>query len=244
MLTVLVGTDRARKAARLEALTSACQKKGMDIVSYNDVSFTADEVAASAGNTSLFGGKTMTVLSGITDVAETRNELEKIIPTLCESENEFILVENHLLAPFLKVVKKYEGQIEEFEEKFKTKKQEAFNIFTLTDAFSARNRSQCWALYRSALSAGIEPRELAGKIFWAVKNMLITEKTASAQEAGLHPFVYQKAKESAKNFREGELQSYVGELAILFHEALVSGKDLETSLEAFLLRSLEKQKTV
>lgn len=240
MLTILVGTDTTRRAVRLDALTLAAKKKGAEVRSYSDIDFDPEEMRALGGSVSLFGGSFVVVLSNIADTTERRESLEKIIPALVESTHEFILSESSLLAPFLKKATTKGATVETFDSAAKTKKAEVFNTFLLTDAFSDRNRSLAWSLYRKAIDLGVEPRELHGKLFWAVKTLLIAGGAASVTASGLNPFVYQKAKRSASNFAPGELSQIATELTVLFHEALVSGIDLETALEAFLLRALAK----
>ena len=70
--------------------------------------------------------------------------------------------------------------------------------------------------------------------------MLVAESAKTAGESGLNPFVYQKAKAGAAKFRPGELAKMAEDLAVMFHESLVSGLDMETALEAFILRALAK----
>ena len=241
MLTVLVGNDSLRRAKRLEAIVTPLSKKGVEVVSYNDVDFTATTLQEIAGSSSLFGGTLAAVVYGIGDIADSREAFEKIIPALVESPSQFILSEATLPAPFLKKVASKGGEVEEFELKNKPKKAEAFNSFILTDAFCDHKRSLVWSLYRQAIDLGIEPRELHGKLFWAVKTMIIAKRSVSAPESGLNPFVYAKAKKGSANFPPNQLEKLARELAVLFHEALVSGINLETALEAFLLRSLEKK---
>lgn len=243
MLTILFGSDTVNRAKRLDVLCAALEKKGTEIATYNDVAFDAETIRGIAGSTSLFGGTIAVVITGVGDIAEKRDALEKIIPTLVESQHQFIVSENTLPAAFIKKVQAKGGVVEEFDLKNKTKKAEVFNVFLLTDAFSEKNRSLTWSLYRQAITLGLEPRELHGKLFWAVKSMLLAKGSKSAGESGLNPFVYGKAKKSASNFIDGHLERIALELATLFHEALISGIDLETALEAFILRALEKRST-
>ena len=240
MLTVLVGPDKTARAKRLETLLASPIKKGADIRAYTDVNFDAEEIRTLAGASSLFGGTIVCTLSGIGDTADGRDLLERLIPDIAASQHQFYLSENALLAPFLKKVESKGGIVEKFELKDKPKKEEAFNSFLLTDAFGDRKRSLAWPLYRKAIALGVEPRELHGKIFWAVKTMLVAGSAKTAGESGLNPFVYQKAKRSAGNFKEEELKLMATELALMFHEALVSGLDMETAMEAFILRALSK----
>ncbi len=240
MLTVLVGNDTGKRAKRLDVLLAPAQKSGGDIQVFSDVNFDATIFRTIAESMSLFGGTSTVILSGVGDVAELRDSLEKILPILSESPHTFIVSETSLLAPFLKKVQSSGGAIEKFELAEKIKKGEAFNSFLLTDAFSERKRSVAWPLYRKAIDLGVEPRELAGKIFWATKNMLLAKKTTGASESGLNPFVYSKAKLGSKNFSDAELEKIATELTILFHESMFSSVEFEPALEAFILRVLAK----
>lgn len=240
MLTILFGTDTKTRAKRLDELVSGFKKSGTEIRFYTDITFNTDELRATAGDTSLFGGTSAVIISGIGDRAELRDEAETILSELAESTHEFVLSENALLAGFLKKAKGAGAVVEEFKAPAKGKKEEVFNVFALTDAFSLRKRSLAWALYRRAISAGLEPRELHGKLFWAVKTMLLAEGSSSASEAGIHPFVYTKAKASAKNFAPKELEHIAVKLTEDFHQVLLEGRDAETAFEASILRVLEK----
>ena len=239
MLIVLIGTDTDRRHKRLETLVSQEEKAGADVRHYSDVSFNADDIRMSAGNTSLFGQKTVSVISGIGDSADLREAFEDIAEELAVSPDLFILSESAAPAAFVKRIKAAGVEPELFEQKEK-KKTEAFNSFALTDAFSARNRSQAWALYRAAITAGVEPRELHGKLFWATKTMLLAVKSKNAAEAGVHPFVFGKSQASAKAFAPGELEKIATDLVVMVHESMLTGGDLETTLEAFILKALAR----
>lgn len=240
MLTVLVGTDTKSRQKRLEVLLAGEKKSGAEVLAYTDVSFEPAALRALAGSTSLFGGTFAVVVSGIGDVADKRDEFESLLPVFADSVHRFILSENALGAPFLKKAGSKGAVIEEFAAPVKAKKPEAFNMFALTDAFGDRNRSLTWALYRKAIDVGADPRELHGKLFWVVKAMLAAKNAKTAAESGLNPFVFQKAKAGSQRFAEGELERIAAELTTLFHEALVSGIDIETGLESFILKVLAK----
>ncbi len=238
MLTVLVGQNVDARAKHLEKILLKEREKGSDVVFYNDVNFNAEEIIFSTQSVSLFDKKNIFVLSGIYDNTDKRGELENIVSALSESSEQFILSEKSILAPFLKKLTALKTPIEKFDDG-KSEKKELFNIFALTDAYCDKKRSMCWAIYRAGISAGLDAHELHGKIVWAVKNMILVKKSSSPVEAGLHPFVYGKTKKSAEKFSLEELQKNLNDLSGLFHETILSGIDLETSLESFILRTLE-----
>ncbi len=243
MLIVLLGTDTARRQKRLEALIAKERAAGADVRTYSDVSFDQYELRSLAENVSLFGPSLTVVISGIGDVAETRDEFLPIAEVLHASRNQFILSENVLPAAFQKGMKTIGVSIESFEGPVK-KKEDPSGGFALTDAYSARKRSQAWALYRAGISAGAAPREIHGKLFWSIKTMLLAQTTKTADEAGVHPFVYGKAKTAAKNFSQTELQQSLKDLTAMVHKSMFANGDLESALEAFILRSLEKTQAI
>ena len=238
MLTVLVGQNVDARAKHLEKLLSKERDAGSNVVFYNDVNFNKDEIVFSAQSVSLFNTKNVFVLSGVYDNTDKRPDLEQIVQILTDSTEHFIISEKSLLAPIVKKITALKVSIEKFEDE-KLEKKEAFNVFALTDAYCDKKRSLCWAIYRAGISSGLDAYELHGKIVWAIKNMILVKKTSSPAESGLHPYVYGKTKKSAEKFTIDELQKNLNILSVLFHEAFSSGVDLETSLESFILRSLE-----
>ena len=236
MLTVLYGTDTQRRHARQETLVAPLVKKGAQHSSFSDTSFDVDALRTIAEQSSLFGDVAVVTISGIGDNAELRESFLGIAKGLAESSQIFILSEPALLAPFIKSVTTAGASVEKFEGV--KKKAETFNSFLFTDAYSARKRSQAWSIYRAAISAGVAPREIHGLLFWCIKNMLLAESSPNAESAGLHPFVYGKAKTAAGGFPKGELSRLLVETCALVHEATYGGLDLETAMEAFILRSL------
>ncbi len=240
MLKVLVGNDFILRSKKLNAILSVYKKSGEEICVFTDVNFDPDLVLGNANNISLFGNKNISVISGVSDDAEKMAMLENIVKDLVRSEEIFILNEKSLSASFLKKLTTLKCEIEKFEEKKSVKGKENFDVFAFTDTYASRKRSMSWAMYRKGISSGSDSRELHGKIFWITKNLLLVKKVVSAEESGLHPFVYGKTKTFAKNFSEEELEKNLMTLCEIFHESMLQGFDLETSLESFILNSLAK----
>src|SRR4051812_8548203 len=81
-----------------------------------------------------------------------------------------------------------------------------FNIFELTDAIGARMKREAWVIYERALASGMSAEEIFWRVMWGVKALLLTERTESAEESGLNPFVYRKSKSFLKNWKKGEIE--------------------------------------
>lgn len=238
MLTVLVGQNVDARAKHLEKILARERENGKDVIFYNDVNFNREEIIFSAQSISLFGTQNVFVLSGIYDNTDKRGELESILEILSLSPDIFILSEKSLLAPITKKLTALKAKIEKLDDT-KSEKKETFNVFALTDAYCDKKRGMAWAIYRAGISAGLDAYELHGKIVWAIKNMILAKKTSTPTEAGLHPYVYGKTKAASNKFSLEELQKNLNTLSVLFHETLYSGINLETSLESFILTSLE-----
>jgi DNA polymerase III delta subunit len=115
-------------------------------------------------------------------------------------------------------------------------KKDSFNIFILTDAIGARNKKNAWILYQKALASGMVADDIFWRaIAWEIKTLLLASKTSSAEESGLNPFVYQKAKAYSKNFKPGELEALSEFLVVGYHNARRGTGDIETLIEKMLL---------
>ncbi len=241
MLSVLVGSDAVTRVKKLENIISDFKKAGAEIERFGDVYFSAEAMSARAQNVSLFGSSSVTVISGVADVPEKRDELEGVLSVLSESPNHFVVSENNLNAAFLKKAESVGGLVTKFDSRFPKKKAEFFNSFLLTDAYCEHKRALAWPLYRKAIDSGVEPRELVSKISWAIKSMILAQNSRSAGESGLSPFVYPKAKAGAAKFTPDELKKNARDICVLFHEGMSPNVNIETALEAFILRTLERK---
>lgn len=108
--------------------------------------------------------------------------------------------------------------------------------FALTDAFAQKDKKRAWLLYRTLIDEGAAPEELHGLLAWQIKALVLSAKASSAKEAGLKPFVYQKAKEFLRRWDKKELADTYKEFVTLYHESRRGNRELETAIEKFLLR--------
>lgn len=110
-----------------------------------------------------------------------------------------------------------------------------FNIFALTDAVGARDKRNAWVLYRKALASGMVPEEVFYKVVWQVKSLLLAKNTKSADEAGMKPYPYSKAKGYLRNFKDSDLENLSQELVIGYHNSRRGKGEMETFVEKTLL---------
>ncbi|MBX4200117.1 hypothetical protein KW790_01485 [Candidatus Parcubacteria bacterium] len=125
--------------------------------------------------------------------------------------------------------------LEEEPEEIKSGKKAEFNVFTLTDAISERNKRNAWITYERALASGLAAEEIFWRVVWGVKNILIAAKTNSALDAGMNPFVYRKSKGALNKWKVEELEDLSEKLVVGYHEARRGEVEIETFLEKILL---------
>lgn len=110
-----------------------------------------------------------------------------------------------------------------------------FNIFPLTDAIGGRDKRNAWKIYEQALASGMSADEIFWRIMWGVKALLLAERTESAEESGLNPFVYRKSKGFLKNWKEGEVEKLSESLVVGYHNVRRGVGEMETMIEKTIL---------
>lgn len=114
--------------------------------------------------------------------------------------------------------KKYQLPLEEEPEISKPLKEpKKFNSFLLANAFGAKDKLNLWIHFRQAMSKGVAMEELAGILFWKIKDMIF--------------------KKDFRKFSETELKSLASRLSYLLPKARGEGKDAEAAFEQFLLEA-------
>ncbi len=233
MLYIFYGNDREGLIKKTDALSKSLYSKDPNL-SYEKLdqdNFQIGKLRDLSESMSLFGNKTLVLLDNVLGENE---EIFDSLESLKNSQNIFVLREEKLLKSELKKLEKFSEKIEEVVLP-EGKKKEVFNIFSFTDAIGERNKKNSWILYEKAIFTGLVPEELFWKVVSQVRNMLLVKKTKSANEAGIHPFVYGKAKGFLKNYKEGELESLSEKLVVGYHQARNGEVEIETLLEKTLL---------
>jgi DNA polymerase III delta subunit len=233
MLYLIYGTDtNKRQIAREELLAQYAQA---EILVRNSDDITMGEVEQVAGGMSLFNEKLLLLIESPFDNVAFSELLMEQLETLVSSNNVFVIYERELAKDIVKTFEKVGADIKLFDEVKKTGRPE-FNIFSITDAFTARDKKGTWLLYREAMAHEHAPEEIVGVLFWAVKNMLLVEGNSGA--AGLSPFVATKARRGLTAWKPEELRSASRSLVSLMHDAHSGRIELEEGCEAFLIHAL------
>lgn len=232
MLSVFFGNDVL--SVRKNALACAREVAGGDssITRITTDQYTEGMFADLAGGASLFGSSQVVLIDTPSEDIVVLEAVMGNLAVLQESKNHFILIEGALLAAQKKKIETHAGRMEECT----LPKTEKYNAFALTDAFLLRDKKKLWLLLREGEREGLSDEQAVGLLFWQIKTLRLVEKTASGEEAGLKPFVYSKAKQALKNFKNGELETLSRDLLTIYHDGHLGKLDINFALEQWVLK--------
>lgn len=184
-----------------------------------------------AGGVSLFGESQAIFIDTLSEAMEPFTEMLHDADILAGSPNAFVVVENTLTAETKERFKSAGAKLTEVK-----RDEKRFNTFALSDALLARDKKSLWILLNEAWRAGLASEEIIGALFWQIKMLRLAERVSCAEEAGMKPFVYSKAKRALVKFKEGEADRLSRELVILYHEGHSGKRDLSLALEQWVLK--------
>lgn len=217
MLTVIVGPYERRSALRARAVAGALQELGAS----------PEEAREKAMSASLFGGEQAFLLRDMDE--ET---LLSLVSELVPSPHRFVFETDTGSSKLIATLKKGGASVLEAKGEEKGRR---LNLFVLADALGARDRKKAWMLLISLLRQGAKPEELAGVLHWQVRSMLVASRVATAEEANMKAFVFEKSRRYAKQFADRELADLSRRLVTLYHESHRGGGQLDLLLERFVL---------
>lgn len=221
-------TITVRKEAMLKARHEA---DGADVFTFSDENLTSDILQSLVGATSLFRDREVFVLDTLSRNAGAFDLLRDAVPELQASPNLFIVVEEDLGAKDEKLLTSYAA----LTEKKLLPRSAAFNVFALSDALALRDKKSLWIQLLAAQKEGKTAEEIIGTLLWQLKCIRLSLHTQSAEEAGLKPFVYQKAKRALQKFSADDLTTYAHELVTLYHDGHAGRRNIDEALEAWVL---------
>ena len=233
MLSIYYGNDlvKARKEALMQA-DHLVTKFGARLNKIESEQFSPGILADMLGATSLFGGVEVYLIDTPSEESDFYSEVLSVLKEMSESVNYFIIIENTLLAPERKKFEKHTANLFEFKRAAK----ESFNVFSMADALSRRDKKSLWVLLQEAKRAGSSAEELIGTLWWQLKTLRLAGMTKSAAEAGMKDFPYNKAKGALKNFKAGELEKLSADLLKVYHEGHGGVREIDGGLEEWVLR--------
>lgn len=231
MLYVLTGSDIVKAKTRAAALS-----KGYEVVRFGEVGEPFQNVLGYLSARGLFAPKVALVLDRPLQDPEGKVLFEEHGKELMEGDALVVVIEDEMNAATKKKIPK-DAKIETFDLAEKTDAPPP-NVFALTDAFAEGNRKNAWVLYRRLIKTGSAPEEIHGALMWQARALVLASKTKNAEEAGLKPFVYSKAKRATSRLGIDGAEELSRSLVHLVHQSRLGGGDLEDLLEAFLLKKI------
>ncbi|MEN9621632.1 MAG: hypothetical protein RLZZ67_66 [Candidatus Parcubacteria bacterium] len=236
MLYVIYGTDIEKAREKSHALFNALREKKPDASAgtLTADSVTPEKIEELTQTQGLFENKQILFMDRTLENKDAREVMLDKIDAIAESPNIFIFFEGKLTKEVLKKLEKHAEKVTEYESETE-KPKEVGSFFALADALGARDKKRLWMLYRDAIDKEAVPEEIHGILFWQAKALALAQKTSTAGEAGLNPFVYSKAKRYVSNFKEGEIDTMVSRLVHMYHKAHRGQVDFEIELEKFAL---------
>jgi DNA polymerase III delta subunit len=234
MIYLIYGTDQERARDKWRALSDSLRKKRPEASYFqlDQENFDRATLAELEVGQTLFGTKYIVAADCLAEIDSAY--LEERAEALAGSPHIFIFLEKTIdnipkLCSQAEKAQQYERQEERPREKF--------NVFIITDALGARDRKKLWVHYQKALLAGVESEEIYWRLVWQVKNMLIAAEatTAEQKKLGVKPFVAEKSKKFATNYKREELLELYKKLVDLYHATHLSEREMEIGLERTLL---------
>ncbi len=233
MINVYFGNDlvSARQAA-LTAVDTSIVKNGSRLTKIESTKWAPGMIADMLGATSLFGGTELFLIDTPSENPDFYGEVINVLSEMAESPNQFVVIEETLLAAEKKKWEKHIGIMEEFKKNTET----PFNVWAMADALSSRDKKSLWVLLQDAKRAGLVAEEIIGTLWWQLKTLRLAMLTKSASDAGMKDFPYNKAKRSLQNFKEGEVVGLSQGLLKVYHDGHGGIRDIDEGLEEWALR--------
>lgn len=226
MLKVFYGNDTALVRMRAHEQVGS----GTPVIIDTDT-YQAGMIAEAVESVSLFGGVSSYVLDTPSADEAFASEIFDNLASIAASPHLFVVIEGTLLAAQKKQYAQHALTIEEF----KRESGATFNVFALADALCRKDKKTLWLLLNDGYRAGLSGEEIAGTLWWQLKTLRLAAVTASADEAGMKSFPYNKAKRALGAFQDGELVRLSQSLLACYHDARLGKLELELALERWVL---------
>ncbi len=242
--------DSARKKAKITIDSLLLKKPDATLVKIGEENLSNERIAELTQSQALFSNKYIVYFYKTFENKENKELILKNIKEIGKSKNIFIFAEGKMdkagLAKIEKVADLPAGQAGKVQEFIKPEKPlnkkeklalvgEKIDFFEFADALGRRDKKGLWVFYQDALAEQVPAEEVHGIFFWQAKSMMLGKLCKSAEEAGMKPYPFQKAREYAKNYKDEELQNILWKLVSMYHEAHRGNTDFFVALEKFIL---------
>lgn len=235
MIYFFGGENSIKSFEKGTALFKNLQDKKPDatFLSFDAESISEDALGELIASQGLFEKKIVALFKNISAKADLKKEILRKVSDFKDSQNIFVWIEKDITPAEEKTLTDA-AEKSAISQSEKQTKQE-FNIFALTESFGQRNKIKLWSLFLDALAQGKAAEEIHGTLFWQAKSILLAKSEKTAEDAGLKPFPYTKAKGFAKNFSDEEIKKLTKNLVVIYHEAHLGNTNFELALEDFAL---------
>lgn len=176
---------------------------------------------------------------------ENKNSKDVVIDRLkqiAESNNIFIITEHKLTPAVQKKLKEHAHKVHEFnvvgeggQFGIAGAQSGTFNIFALADALGEKDKKRLWVLLQKSAHSRVSAEEIHGTLMWQIRMMLIAKQSKTAEECGVKPFVFNKAKRHAENYSLDELRELSQKFVAMYHNVRSGGAEVGVSLERLAL---------
>lgn len=231
MYVVFFGSDRSGARDAAAKYIDKKMPENASLTTLDCANYQPGQVLDSLGVSSLFGGEEWFLFDTLFNQEDFKEELETSLKEIAESNNTFIIIEDSIPASLKKKLAKSATEIAEY----KVEKKESFNSFSLAEALAAKDKRKLWVLLQEAKLFGLREEEIIGMLWWQLKAIRLAGVTKTATEAKMKEFPYNKAKKSLIKFEKEEIEKISQSLLELYHEGHTGLKDMEISLEQWVL---------
>lgn len=230
MLYVVYGSDSVKVRKEAHALIERV-RPGVPIEQVSAEEYSTEYLESLVGAVALFSVVPVFLLDSVSDDEMLFEDLLNHAGALGESPNTFVVLERSLGVSAKKVLTPCAREVIEVA----GAKEERFNTFVLADALLRRDKKTLWLLFCEAQAAGISSEEIVGTLHWQLKVMRLALRAKSAEEAGVKPFVFDKARRGLAKYQAGEIDEKARSLLLAYHRGHAGECDLGYALESWIL---------
>jgi DNA polymerase III delta subunit len=232
MLELYFGSDTIAVRQKALAAITRVAASGSRVERFEKEAWSVGVLAEMIGAASLFGETTVYLIDTPSEDIEFYKMLVKALPELAHCANTIVVIEQTLLAP---EKKKWAVHAQKMEECTTAATPARFDVFAMAEALSTKDKKSLWLLLTKARHIGLSAEEIIGTLWWQLKTLRTADMTATAEEAGMKSYPYDKAKRALRNFKSGELETISRNLLTVYHDGHGGVKDIEVGLEEWVL---------
>ena len=221
MMYVLYGADEKAAREKLSILIKHLREKRPDAeyVRMTEEEYALATVLEYGLRQGLFERKSIVLLDHLLQKKETGEGILQNLENIASSENVFILLEGDLDTKTADRMKKYAVKVQEFEKNPVRGEIVPFNIFSVSNAFSKRDKKAAWTLYMQALHKGIAAEAIQATVLSQMKSILVA--SGGRLKIG--------------KYTKKDLEDICRRLLMNYHDSRRGLVDIETMLELEIL---------